>query len=179
MEREAMVRDQIAARGVRDARVLEAMRRVPRHLFVPEASRARAYDDHPLPIDGGQTISQPLYRGLHDREPGARPGDKVLEVGTGSGYQAAVLACLTDRVFSIEIDGALARKAAATLRELGYGTVRVREGDGFFGWPEEAPFDAVIVTCARRAGSRRLSSNSSGREADSSFPSRKGPSPRR
>jgi protein-L-isoaspartate(D-aspartate) O-methyltransferase len=147
-EREAMVRDQIAARGVRDARVLEAMLRVPRHLFVPEASRARAYGDHPLPIGRGQTISQPFIVAFMTERLAIEPGEKVLEVGTGSGYQSAVLACLTDRVFSVEIDGELAREAAAALRKLGYGTVRVREGDGFFGWPEEAPFDAVIVTCA-------------------------------
>ena len=147
-EREAMVRDQIAARGVRDPRVLEAMRRVPRHLFVPEQNRARAYGDHPLPIGRRQTISQPYIVAFMTESLGLKPGEKVLEVGTGSGYQSAVLACLTDRAFSVEIDGELARRAAATLRELGYGTVRVREGDGFFGWPEEAPFDAIIVTCA-------------------------------
>jgi len=147
-EREAMVRDQIAARGVRDARVLEAMRRVPRHLFVPEQNRARAYGDHPLPLGRGQTISQPYIVAFMTECLALKPGEKVLEVGTGSGYQSAVLACLTDRVFSVEIDGELARRAGATLRELGFGAVRVREGDGFFGWPEEAPFDAVIVTCA-------------------------------
>jgi protein-L-isoaspartate(D-aspartate) O-methyltransferase len=147
-EREAMVRDQIAARGVRDARVLEAMLRVPRHLFVPDPSRARAYGDHPLPIGRRQTISQPYIVAFMTESLALEPGDKVLEVGTGSGYQSAVLACLTDRVFSVEIDGELARRAAATLQELGYGAVRVREGDGFFGRPEEAPFDAVIVTCA-------------------------------
>jgi len=146
-EREAMVRDQIAARGVRDARVLEAMRRVPRHLFVPEQNRARAYGDHPLPLGRGQTISQPYIVAFMTECLALKPGEKVLEVGTGSGYQSAVLACLTDRVFSVEIDGELARRAGATLRELGFGAVRVREGDGFFGWPEEAPFDAVIVTC--------------------------------
>jgi protein-L-isoaspartate(D-aspartate) O-methyltransferase len=147
-EREAMVRDQIAARGVRDARVLEAMRRVPRHLFVPEQNRARAYGDHPLPLGRRQTISQPYIVAFMTECLALKPGEKVLEVGTGSGYQSAVLACLTDRVFSVEIDGELARRAGATLRELGFGAVRVREGDGFFGWPEEAPFDAVIVTCA-------------------------------
>jgi protein-L-isoaspartate(D-aspartate) O-methyltransferase len=147
-EREAMVRDQIAARGVRDARVLEAMLRVPRHLFVPEASRAKAYGDHPLPIGRGQTISQPFIVAFMTESLAIEPGDKVLEIGTGSGYQSAVLACLTDRVFSIEIDGTLAREAADTLRKLGYGAVRVRQGDGFFGWPEEAPFDAIIVTAA-------------------------------
>lgn len=147
-EREAMVRDQIAARGIRDARVLEAMLRVPRHLFVPEASRARAYGDHPLPIGRGQTISQPFIVAFMTERLALKPGEKVLEVGTGSGYQSAVLACLTDKVFSVEIDGELAREAAAILQKLGYGTVRVREGDGFFGWPEEAPFDGIIVTAS-------------------------------
>lgn len=147
-EREAMVRDQIAARGVRDAAVLEAMLRVPRHLFVPEPSRARAYGDHPLPIGRRQTISQPYIVAFMTESLALKPGEKVLEVGSGSGYQSAVLACLTDKVFTVEIDGELAREAAATLRKLGYRSVRVREGDGFFGWPEAAPFDAVIVTCA-------------------------------
>jgi protein-L-isoaspartate(D-aspartate) O-methyltransferase len=147
-EREAMVRDQIAARGVRDTRVLEAMSRVPRHLFVPAQSRSRAYGDHPLPIGRRQTISQPYIVAFMTESLALKPGEKVLEVGTGSGYQSAVLACLTDKVFTVEIDGELAREADATLRKLGYRSVRVREGDGFFGWPEAAPFDAVIVTCA-------------------------------
>lgn len=147
-EREAMVRDQIAARGVRDARVLEAMSRVPRHLFVPAQSRSRAYSDHPLPIGRRQTISQPYIVAFMTESLALKPGEKVLEVGTGSGYQSAVLACMTDRVFTVEIDGELAREAVATLRKLGYRSVRVRVGDGFFGWPEAAPFDAVIVTCA-------------------------------
>jgi protein-L-isoaspartate(D-aspartate) O-methyltransferase len=147
-EQEAMVRDQIAARGVRDARILEAMSRVPRHLFVPAQSRSRAYGDHPLPIGRRQTISQPFIVAFMTESLALKPGEKVLEVGTGSGYQSAVLACLTDKVFTMEIDGELAREAAATLRKLGYRSVRAREGDGFFGWPEEAPFDAVIVTCA-------------------------------
>jgi protein-L-isoaspartate(D-aspartate) O-methyltransferase len=155
-EREAMVRDQIAARGVLDARVLEAMSRVPRHLFVPSQSRSRAYGDHPLPIGRGQTISQPYIVAFMTESLKLKPGEKVLEVGTGSGYQSAVLACMTDRVFTVEIDGELAREAAATLRELGYGSVRVRAGDGFFGWPEAAPFDAVIVTCAANRVPRPL-----------------------
>lgn len=143
-----MVRDQIAARGVRDTRVLEAMRRVPRHLFVPAQYRSEAYGDHPLPIGRRQTISQPYIVAFMTESLALEPGNKVLEVGTGSGYQSAVLACLTENVFSVEIDGELAKEAAATLRKLGYPSVRVREGDGFFGWPEAAPFDAVIVTCA-------------------------------
>ena len=146
--REAMVREQIAARGVRDPAVLEAMRRVPRHLFVPVPYRPRAYGDHPLPIAGGQTISQPFIVAYMTEALGLGPGDKVLEVGTGSGYQAAVLARVAGEVFSIEIDPDLAREASALLAALGCSTVRVRAGDGFHGWPEEAPFDAVIVTCA-------------------------------
>ncbi len=146
--RAAMVETQVAARGVRDAAVLEALRAVPRHLFVPPAFRDEAYEDHPLPIGEGQTISQPFIVGLMTWSLGLRKGDRVLEVGTGSGYQAAVLSLLAGEVFSIEINESLARRAADTLKSLGYGNVRVRCGDGFFGWKEAAPFDAVIVTCA-------------------------------
>jgi len=146
--RKAMVEAQIAARGVRDPRVLEAMAVVPRHLFVPPALRDEAYGDFPLPIGEGQTISQPYIVALMTESVGLRAGEKVLEVGTGSGYQAAVLSRLAGAVLSIEINETLARRAAGTLAELGYSNVRVRSGDGFFGWPEEAPFDAVIVTCA-------------------------------
>ncbi|MHB8095382.1 MAG: protein-L-isoaspartate(D-aspartate) O-methyltransferase [Candidatus Aminicenantales bacterium] len=149
-EREAMVRDQITARGVRDAGVLDAMRRVPRHLFVPESLRREAYADTPLPIDGGQTISQPYIVAFMTESLALRRDDRVLEIGTGSGYQAAVLACIADEVDSIEIDPALAEKASGTLSRLGYPNVRVRQGDGFFGWAERAPYDAVIVTCASR-----------------------------
>ena len=147
-EREAMVRDQIAARGVNDAPVLRAMRKVLRHLFVPESLRGESYGDYPLPIGGGQTISQPYIVAFMTESLGLKAGDKVLEIGTGSGYQAAVLACLTDKVYSIEIDPELAQRAAAVLAGAGFPGVRIKAGDGYFGWPEEAPFDAVLVTCA-------------------------------
>lgn len=148
-ERTHMVRRQIEARGVRDARVLEAMRKVPRHRFMPESQRAHAYDDRPLPIAQGQTISQPYIVALMSELADVKPGDTVLEVGTGSGYQAAVLAEMGVKVFSIEIIEPLAKQATATLSELGYGNkVEVRHGDGYVGWPERAPFDAVIVTAA-------------------------------
>jgi protein-L-isoaspartate(D-aspartate) O-methyltransferase len=144
-----MVRRQIEARGVRDARVLEAMLKVPRHRFMPESQRAHAYDDRPLPIAHGQTISQPYIVALMSELADVKPGDTVLEVGTGSGYQAAVLAEMGVKVFSIEIIEPLAKQATATLSELGYGNkVEVRHGDGYAGWPERAPFDAVIVTAA-------------------------------
>lgn len=143
-----MVAQQLAARDIQDPRVLEVMGRVPRHLFVPPSFRDQAYEDYPLPIGEGQTISQPYIVALMTQWLRLREGDKVLEVGTGSGYQAAVLAELGAQVFSIEINEPLARRAAQTLKDLGYADVRVKAGDGFFGWPEEAPFDAVIVTCA-------------------------------
>lgn len=146
--RRAMVAEQIAARGVRDPRVLRAMRTVPRHLFVPPALREQAYLDQPLPIGADQTISQPYMVAFMTEALRIRPGDKVLEVGTGSGYQAAVLAEAGAEVFSIEILDELAARARETLARAGYGRVRVRTGDGFHGWPEEAPFDAVIVTAA-------------------------------
>jgi protein-L-isoaspartate(D-aspartate) O-methyltransferase len=146
--RERMVADQIAARGVRDPRVLAALRKVPRHLFVPEAAAGAAYDDHPLPIGHGQTISQPYIVAFMTEALGLRGGETVLEVGTGSGYQAAVLAEIAARVYSIEIVDALAAEARERLRRLGYATVEVRAGDGYAGWPEAAPFDAIMVTAA-------------------------------
>jgi protein-L-isoaspartate(D-aspartate) O-methyltransferase len=146
--RAAMVADQIAARDVRDPAVLRAMRTVPRHELVPEGVRPEAYNDHPLPIGAGQTISQPYIVALMTELARVRPGDRVLEVGTGSGYQAAVLAEMGATVFTIEIVDALATRAAADLARLGYDTVHVRAGDGYLGWPEEAPFDAIIVTAA-------------------------------
>jgi protein-L-isoaspartate(D-aspartate) O-methyltransferase len=146
--RSAMVARQLQGRGIAEVRVLAAMGKVPRHLFVPPALAPRAYGDYPLPIGGGQTISQPYIVALMSQWAEVKPGDKVLEVGTGSGYQAAVLAELTDKVFSIEIKPELARSAAARLKELGYGRVRVKAGDGYLGWPEEAPFDAILVTAA-------------------------------
>lgn len=143
-----MVESQIAARGVRDQRVLQAMRTVPRHLFVPENLQGAAYDDSPLPIGHGQTISQPYIVAVMTECLRLKGGERVLEVGTGSGYQAAVLATLVDSVFSVEIVGPLANEARERLRRLGYKNVVVRQGDGYRGWPEKAPFDAIIVTAA-------------------------------
>ena len=147
-EREAMVREQIAGRDVTDPATLRAMRTVPRHEFVPPHLSSSAYDDNPLPIGHGQTISQPYivaYMTETVRAAGAR---KVLEVGTGSGYQAAVLAEIVDSVWSIEIVGALASTAGERLQRLGYRNVTVRHADGYHGWPEHAPFDAIVVTAA-------------------------------
>jgi protein-L-isoaspartate(D-aspartate) O-methyltransferase len=146
--REAMVAEQIEQRGVRDARTLAAMRKVPRHLFVPPALQAEAYSDHPLPIGHDQTISQPYIVALMTEALGLRGGETVLEVGTGSGYQAAVLAEIAARVFTIEIVAPLAEEARERLKRLGYRNVEVRAGDGYAGWPEKAPFDAVMVTAA-------------------------------
>jgi protein-L-isoaspartate(D-aspartate) O-methyltransferase len=143
-----MVADQIAARGVKDARVLAAMGKVPREEFVPADQRPFAYEDRPLPIGEGQTISQPYIVALMTELLALKPGDKVLEIGTGSGYQAAILAELAAHVYTIEIIPALAQRAEQTLRRLGYTGVRVKAGDGYLGWPEYAPFDAIIVTCA-------------------------------
>jgi len=147
-QRRQMVAQQLAARDISDRRVLEVMGRVPRHLFVPPSYRNQAYADHPLPIDEGQTISQPYIVALMTQCLGLKGGEKVLEIGTGSGYQAAVLAELGVRVFSIDINPRLTEQAAQTLRRLGYEDIHIKSGDGFFGWPEEAPFDGIIVTCA-------------------------------
>jgi protein-L-isoaspartate(D-aspartate) O-methyltransferase len=147
-QRDAMVREQIEARGVRQPEVLRALRRVPRHLFVPPDLAAFAYRDHPLPIGEGQTISQPYIVALMTELLDPRPGDRVLEIGTGSGYQAAVLAQLARTVYSLEIVRPLADQAAARLRSLGYRNVQVRCSDGYAGWPEQAPFDRVILTAA-------------------------------
>jgi protein-L-isoaspartate(D-aspartate) O-methyltransferase len=143
-----MVREQIVSRGITDVRVLDALRRVPRHRFVPSDQAAHAHTDGPLAIGSGQTVSQPYIVALMTELIRPHPGQKVLEIGTGSGYQAAVLAACGCRVFSIEILPELGRAAAALLRELGYDGVSVRIGDGFDGWPEEAPFDAILVTAA-------------------------------
>lgn len=143
----AMV-DLIEARGVRDSATLEAMRSVPRHEFVPPEYRQRAYGDSPLPIGYDQTISQPYIVALMTETAGIRPGMKVLEIGTGSGYQAAVLAAMGAQVFTIELLEPLATSAAAQLARLGYANVTARHGNGYAGWPEEGPFDAVIVTAA-------------------------------
>ena len=147
-EREAMVRYQIENRGVRDPAVLNGMRAVPRHWFVPENVAAYAYDDHPLSIGEGQTISQPYIVAFMTEALKLTPESKVLEVGTGSGYQAAVLAEITSHVYSIEIVEPLARQAIATFKKRGYKGISVKIGDGYAGWPEHAPFDAIIVTCA-------------------------------
>jgi protein-L-isoaspartate(D-aspartate) O-methyltransferase len=146
--REHMVTQQLEARGIRDARVLAAMRSVPRHELVPEDVRERAYVDAPLQIGYRQTISQPFVVARMSERLELDGTEKVLEIGTGSGYQAAVLAELADRVFSIEIVPELAERARGDLRRLGYRNVTVRAGDGYRGWPEEAPFDAIIVTAA-------------------------------
>ncbi|MCW1926568.1 protein-L-isoaspartate(D-aspartate) O-methyltransferase [Luteolibacter arcticus] len=143
-----MVAEQIERRGVKDPRVLEAMRKVPRHEFVPEDQRHEAYDDRPLPIGHGQTISQPYIVAFMTEALGLKGTEKVLEVGTGSGYQAAVLSGLAKEVFTIEIVEPLGKQAAEVLKKLGYKNVSVRTGDGYRGWREEAPFDAIIVTCA-------------------------------
>ncbi len=143
-----MVRDQLHARGIRERAVLEAMGRVPRHRFVPAPYRHLAYSDQPLPIGFDQTISQPYIVAYMTEAAAITSGEKVLEIGTGSGYQAAVLAELAREVYSIEIIPGLAEGARTVLRELGYGNVQVRTGDGYAGWPEKAPFDAILVTAA-------------------------------
>jgi protein-L-isoaspartate(D-aspartate) O-methyltransferase len=146
--REAMVREQIEARGVRDARVLAAMRRVPRHRFVPAWLEQRAYSDQPLEIGWGQTISQPYVVAFMTEALELSGDERVLEIGTGSGYQAALLAECAREVWSIEIVAPLALRAREALRATGYGRVHLRTGDGYVGWPEAAPFDAIIVTAA-------------------------------
>ncbi|HQL79644.1 MAG TPA: protein-L-isoaspartate(D-aspartate) O-methyltransferase [Verrucomicrobiota bacterium] len=148
--RQRMVAEQLAGPGRRitNARVLAVMGRVPRHEFVPERLRRNAYQDHPLPIGHGQTISQPYIVAFMTEQLDPKPTDRVLEIGTGSGYQAAVLAELVAQVYTIEIVTDLAQRAAADLKRLGYTNVHVRAGDGYLGWPQAAPFDAVIVTCA-------------------------------
>lgn len=146
--RESMVVTQIMARGVRDERVIAALRKVPRHRFVPPELREAAYYDGPLPIGSGQTISQPYIVALMTEALGLEGGGTVLEIGTGSGYQAAILAEIVDTVFTIEILPELADGARAILDTLGYRNVHVRAGDGFFGWPAHAPFDGIIVTAA-------------------------------
>jgi protein-L-isoaspartate(D-aspartate) O-methyltransferase len=146
--RQRMVETQIRARGVTDDQVLAALRTVPRHLFVPEPHRARAYDDTPLPIGHDQTISQPYIVGYMTDVLDLRPADRVLEIGAGSGYQAAVLGQIVREVFTIEIVAPLAERARDTLSGLGYTNVHVRHGNGYLGWPEAAPFDRIIVTAA-------------------------------
>jgi protein-L-isoaspartate(D-aspartate) O-methyltransferase len=144
----AMVEQQIRGRDVEDARVLDAMRAVPRHRFVPANLAADAYEDRPLPIGNGQTISQPYIVAYMTELLAVAPHHRVLEIGTGSGYQAAVLAKLAKEVYTIEIVPELAREAARTVADLGYANVTVKEGDGYAGWPEHAPFDRIMVTAA-------------------------------
>lgn len=143
-----MVERQIVARGIRDPRVLNALRTVPRHRFVAPKLQPFAYSDQPLPIGQGQTISQPYIVAIMTEQLALTGKERVLEIGTGSGYQAAVLAELCAEVYSIEIIPSLAEEAQARLREIGYDNVRVKAGDGFQGWPEQAPFAGILVTCA-------------------------------
>jgi protein-L-isoaspartate(D-aspartate) O-methyltransferase len=146
--RELMVKNQIEARGVSDQRVLEAMRKIERHKFVPGQHAASAYEDHPLPIGHGQTISQPYIVALMTELCELRGNEKVLEIGTGSGYQAAILSLLAAEVYSIEIVDPLAKSARQKLKELGYRNVEIRTGDGYQGWPEKAPFDVIMLTAS-------------------------------
>jgi protein-L-isoaspartate(D-aspartate) O-methyltransferase len=143
-----MVRTQLRGRDVSNARVLEAMSKVPRHMFVPETLRAEAYNDHPLSIGHGQTISQPYIVGFMTQALEIEPQHRVLEIGTGSGYQAAILAELAREVYTIEIIPALAERAGRTLDTLGYKNVQVRTGNGYLGWPDHAPYDRIMVTAA-------------------------------
>lgn len=148
LKRQQMVRNDIRGRDVKEPKVLSAMSNVPRHLFVPPEYRNKAYEDHPLPIGEGQTISQPYVVALMTEALKLKGGDRVLEIGTGSGYQAAVLAEIVREVYTIEIRKNLAEKAESVLKELGYLNVKVKYGDGYFGWEEAAPFDAIIITAA-------------------------------
>jgi protein-L-isoaspartate(D-aspartate) O-methyltransferase len=146
--RRQMVEQDIRGRGISDRSVLDAMRKVPRHMLVETRIRDQAYADHPLPIGEGQTISQPYVVALMTEMLKLKPGDRVLEIGTGSGYQAAVLAEIVKEVYTIEIRKALAERAEQTLGRLGYKNVRVKYADGYFGWEEHAPFDAIIITAS-------------------------------
>jgi protein-L-isoaspartate(D-aspartate) O-methyltransferase len=154
--RQSMVEDQIAGRGIRDLGVLAAMARVPREAFVNAGFEASAYEDGPLPIGESQTISQPYIVALMVEAAGLAPGDRVLEVGTGSGYAAAVMAEIAGRVFTVERHGALGEAARARLARLGYANVEVRTGDGSIGWPECAPFDAILVAAGGPAPPQAL-----------------------
>ena len=145
---EQMVKRQIIARGVKNEQVISAMLTVPRHLFVPESNRSMAYNDTPLPIGEGQTISQPYIVAFMTEVLDLKPDDRVLEIGTGSGYQAAILAEIAHDVYTIEIIPVIGNRASKLLDEMGYTNIHIKIDDGYKGWPEEAPFDAVIVTCA-------------------------------
>ncbi len=146
--REKMVKHDLKGRDINDKKVLSVMSKVKRHLFVEKSLWNVAYNDYPLSIDEGQTISQPYIVALMTQCLNLKPTDNVLEIGTGSGYQAAVLAELVEQVYSIEIGEKLAKEASLRLKKLGYQNVKVKQGDGYFGWPSYAPFDAIIVTCA-------------------------------
>jgi protein-L-isoaspartate(D-aspartate) O-methyltransferase len=147
-ERSRMVDEQLRTRDIRSPAVLDTMRNVPRHLFVPEPQRARAYSDSPLPIGYDQTISQPYIVAFMTQALNVEPGHRVLEIGTGSGYQAAVLSALAKEVYTIEIIAPLAERARETLTRLGYRSIHVRTGNGYLGWPEHAPYDRIMVTAA-------------------------------
>jgi protein-L-isoaspartate(D-aspartate) O-methyltransferase len=147
-DRDRMVLEQLVDRGIKDRRVIKAMQKVERHRFVPEEYRSVAYGDHPLPIGYEQTISQPYVVAFMTEVLQLKPTDRVLEIGTGSGYQAAILAEICDSVFTIEIVPELAHRAKNLLEQLGYKNIQVKHGDGYQGWPEKAPFDAIIVTCS-------------------------------
>jgi len=146
--RQRMVQHDLKGRGIRDQKVLDAMGKIPRHLFVDASLRDRAYGDHPLPIGEGQTISQPYVVALMTEALRLKPSDRVLEIGTGSGYQAAVLAELVKEVCTIEIRKGLAEKAEKRLKDLGYRNIHVKYGDGYFGWEDQGPFDAIIITAS-------------------------------
>lgn len=143
-----MVKTQLESRGIKDKRVLDAFRKVKRHLFVPKSYRKEAYGDYPLPIGEGQTISQPYMVAVMTELLKLKGDERVLEIGTGSGYQAAILSILAKEVYTIEIIPSLAESAKERLKKLGYNNVWVKCGDGYLGWPEKAPFDGIIITCA-------------------------------
>jgi protein-L-isoaspartate(D-aspartate) O-methyltransferase len=148
VQRSRMVKEQIIRRGIKDEKVLEVMKKIPRHRFVDDSLKNRAYGDHPLPIGEGQTISQPYIVALMTEALKLRPSDRVLEIGTGSGYQAAVLAEIVKEVYTIEIRERLAKRAGELLDKLGYKNIKIKYADGYFGWDEHAPFDAIIVTAS-------------------------------
>ena len=147
-QRERMVKNQIKARGGKDPRVLAALLKVERHLFIPPENRNFSYQDYPVPIGEGQTISQPYIVAFMTEELELKGQERVLEIGTGSGYQAAILGELAAEVYTVELIPSLGNRAAQLLNELGYNNIKVRVGDGYQGWPEKAPFDTIIVTCA-------------------------------
>ncbi len=147
-KRKQMIKHDIKGRGIKDKRVIDAMAKIPRHLFVPAFYKDKAYGDYPLPIGEGQTISQPYVVALMTEALNLKPDDRVLEIGTGSGYQAAVLAEIVKEVYTIEIRQRLAEEAEKRLKELGYKNIKVKHADGYFGWQEYAPFDAIIITAS-------------------------------